>query len=80
MSSDNMKWIATAMFVCGGVLISFNIPESKYAFPVFAMGHMLAIYIFSKVKDKPLIVQNIFFLCIDILGIYQWLLSPIFFA
>jgi len=80
MSSDNMKWIATAMFVCAGVLISFNIPESKYAFPLFATGHIIAIYVFSKAKDKPLIVQNIFFLGIDIFGIYQWLLGPIFFS
>ena len=80
MSSDNMKWIATAMFVCAGVLISFNIPESKYAFPLFATGHIIAIYVFSKAKDKPLIVQNIFFLGIDLFGIYQWLLGPIFFA
>jgi hypothetical protein len=66
------------MFVCGGLLISSNIPISKFAFPIFAMGHILAIYVFSKAKDKPLIVQNIFFLCIDMIGIYQWLLRPIF--
>ena len=78
MSSNTMKWIATAMFVCGGLLISSNIPISKFAFPIFAMGHILAIYVFSKAKDKPLIVQNIFFLCIDMIGIYQWLLKPIF--
>jgi hypothetical protein len=77
---DKMKWIATAMFVCAGVLISFNIPESKYAFPLFAMGHCIILYAFIKVKDKPMIVQNLFFLGIDILGIYQWLLGPIFFG
>ena len=77
---DKMKWIATAMFVCACVLISFNIPESKYAFPLFAMGHCIILYAFIKVKDKPMIVQNLFFLGIDILGIYQWLLGPIFFG
>lgn len=75
---EKMKWVGTGMFVCAGVLISINIPESKYAFPLFATGHIIAIYVFASLKDKPLLVQNIFFLCIDMIGIYQWLLRPIF--
>ena len=75
---ERIKWSATFMFVCAGTLISLNIPESKYAFPLFATGHIIAIYVFTILKDKPLIVQNIFFLMIDIIGIWQWLLSPIF--
>ena len=75
---ERIKWLATFMFVCAGTLISLNIPESKYAFPLFATGHIIAIYVFAILKDKPLIVQNIFFLMIDIIGIWQWLLSPIF--
>jgi len=80
ISINNMKWFATSMFVCAGILISFNIPESKYAFPLFAIGHCAVLYAFLKVKDKPMIVQNMFFLGIDIFGIYQWLLAPIVFA
>lgn len=68
------------MFVCAGILISINIPESKWAFPIFASGHMIAIYVFATLKDKPLLVQNMFFLCIDFIGIYQWLLRPILFS
>ena len=67
------------MFVCAGTLISLNLPQSKYAFPLFASGHIIAIYVFTILKDKPLIVQNVFFLCIDVIGIYQWVLAPIFF-
>ena len=77
---EKVKWSATFMFVCAGTLISLNIPESKYAFPIFATGHIIAIYVFLLLKDNPLIVQNIFFLMIDMIGIYQWLLSPIFFV
>ena len=65
------------MFVCAGTLISINIPESKYAFPLFATGHLIAIYVFVTLRDKPLIAQNVFFLFIDVVGIYQWLLAPI---
>ena len=74
MEISRIKWMATTMFVCAGVLISLNIPESKYAFPMFAMGHVGILYAFIKAKDKPMIFQNIFFLCIDILGIYKWLI------
>ena len=74
MDLDRLKWMATAMFVCAGVLISLNLPESKYAFPMFAIGHITILYAFIKLKDKPMIAQNAFFLCIDILGIWQWLI------
>lgn len=73
---ERVKWLATFMFVCAGTLISLNLPESKYAFPLFATGHLIAIYVFVTLRDKPLIVQNIFFLCIDVIGIYQWLIAP----
>lgn len=79
-NTEKMKWFATLMFVFAGTLISFNIPESKYAFPLFATGHLIVLGVFLRLKDKPMIFQNSFFLCIDIFGIWQWLLSPIFFV
>jgi len=74
MEISRIKWMATTMFVCAGVLISLNLPESKYAFPMFAIGHTIILYVFIQAKDKPMIVQNAFFLCIDILGIYKWII------
>ena len=74
MNLNSLKWLGSFMFVCAGVLISLNIPESKWAFPIFASGHITVLYVFLKLKDKPMIFQNTFFLCIDILGIYQWLI------
>ena len=76
-NTEKMKWFATFMFVCAGILISFNIPESKYAFPLFATGHLIVLCVFLRLKDKPMIFQNAFFLCIDIFGIYKWMLVPI---
>jgi hypothetical protein len=75
---ENLKWFATFMFVLAGVLISLNVEQSKWAFPLFALGHMIVLFVFLKLKDKPMIFQNSFFLSIDLLGIYQWLLAPIF--
>lgn len=77
---ENLKWFATFMFVLAGVLISLNMEQSKWAFPLFAVGHMTVLFVFLRLKDKPMIFQNSFFLAIDFLGIYQWLLAPIFFS
>ena len=77
---ENLKWFATFMFVLAGVLISLNIEQSKWAFPLFALGHIIVLCVFLRLKDKPMIFQNSFFLTIDLLGIYQWLLAPIFFV
>ena len=74
LDSRRLKWNATTLFVVAGILISLNIPESKYAFPIFAIGHAVILYVFFKLRDTPMIIQNSFFLCIDFLGIYKWLI------
>ena len=59
---EKMKWIGTGMFVCAGVLISINIPESKWAFPLFATGHIIAIYVFAYVKRQAIACTEYVFL------------------
>jgi len=71
---NKIKWVATIMFVCAGTLISLNIEISKWAFPLFTLGHIILIPIFWKQRDMPLVTQNFFFLLIDLLGVYRWLI------
>jgi hypothetical protein len=67
-----LKWIATAMFLTAGTLLSLNIAISKIGFVLFFFGHILLFLLFIKIRDKPMIVQNGFFIIIDSMGIYRW--------
>jgi hypothetical protein len=67
-----LKWIATAMFLTAGTLLSLNIVISKIGFILFFTGHIILFFLFLRLKDNPMIVQNGFFIVIDAIGIYRW--------
>jgi hypothetical protein len=69
---QNLKWIATAMFLTAGTLLSLNIEASKIGFLLFFSGHIILFFLFLRLRDKPMIVQNGFFMIIDVIGIYRW--------
>ena len=67
-----MKWLATALFLSAGALLSLNIEISRFGFLLFLAGHLLLTWYFFKEKDWAMITQNGFFIFIDVLGIYRW--------
>jgi len=68
------KWLATALFLSAGTLLSLNIEISRFGFLLFFTGHVLLTCVFIKDKDWAMITQNAFFILIDLLGIYRWFL------
>lgn len=68
-----LKWLSTLFLVVGAILVSLNFSESKWGFITFMIGHSILMYCFIKERDYPLLVQNVFFLVIDFIGIYYWL-------
>ena len=69
-----MKWLATALFLSAGTLLSLNIEISRFGFLLFLSGHILLTWYFFRDKDWAMITQNAFFILIDLLGIYRWFL------
>jgi hypothetical protein len=69
-----VKWLATALFLSAGTLLSLNIEISRFGFLLFLTGHVLLTYYFVKFKDYAMVTQNAFFIIIDMLGIYRWFL------
>ena len=70
-----MKWLATALFLSAGTLLSLNIEISRFGFLLFFTGHVLLTWYFLREKDWAMITQNAFFILIDILGIYRWFIA-----
>ena len=70
------KWIATTLFIFSGVVISLNLPDiSKWGFVSFLVAHVLLVVVFSKIKDNPMLTQNLFFIGVDFIGIYRWFIA-----
>ena len=78
MSERNInyaKWFGTVMFLSAALLLSSNIEISRYGFFLFLAGHVVLSYLFWKEDDKPLFVQNFFFIFVDAWGIYRWFIA-----
>ena len=63
------------MFLSAALLLSSNIEISPYGFFLFITGHITLAYLFHKVGDKPMFVQNFFFMFVDAWGIYRWFIA-----
>ena len=72
MMLNVIKWISTLLLVSGGIIIAINIPECKWWFVSFTLGHIALIWIFVKSNETALWVQSLGFLLIDFVSIYHW--------
>jgi hypothetical protein len=69
------KWIATILFLFSGAIIASNIAISRWGFLTFLIGHIILVVVFGKKKDTPMLLQNLFFIGIDFVGIYRWFIA-----
>lgn len=70
----DIKWIATCLFIFGGTSISLKAPWMAYGFPAFVIAHMILLYDFNRThKNKPLMLQNAYFLVINTIATILWL-------
>jgi len=68
------NWIASALLIIGGVLISSRLKYFEYSYFLFFTGHLIYVIDFIKEKQYSYLSANLFFLLIDLLGIYRWVL------
>ena len=70
-----IKWLGTGLFLSAALLLSSNIEVSKFGFFLFLGGHIILSMLFWVNNDKPMFVQNFFFLFVDAWGIYRWFIA-----
>jgi len=66
------KWWGTAIGLLGAFTIAMNLDISRYAFFIFSASALCWIYAGYKTKDQSLVVMNLGYLCINVIGIYRW--------
>jgi nicotinamide riboside transporter PnuC len=58
--------------VAGAVLVSLNIPESKYGFALFLISSILLGIVSWQRKMQYLLSMQIVFLGINVVGVFRW--------
>ena len=58
--------------VAGAVLVSLNIPQSKYGFVLFLISSILLGVVSWQRKMQYLLIMQIVFLGINIIGVARW--------
>ena len=72
----DIKWIASTLFIIAGTFVALKLPIMKFAFPMFCIAHLILIYDFTTThKNKPLIIQNIYFFIVNIIATYIWMIK-----
>jgi hypothetical protein len=69
------KWLATGLFMFSGGVLAANIEISRWGFVTFFLAHILLVVVFYRVKDYAMMMQNGFFIFIDLLGIFRWFIK-----
>jgi nicotinamide riboside transporter PnuC len=58
--------------VAGAVLVSLNIPQSKYGFMLFLISSILLGIVSWQRKMQYLLTMQIVFLGINVVGVFRW--------
>lgn len=58
--------------VAGAVLVSLNIPQSKYRFMLFLISYILLGIVSWQRKMQYLLTMQIVFLGINVVGVFRW--------
>ncbi len=69
-----LSWLGAITGIIGGILVALNFEWSKFGYVFFIISSISWMIRGVKIKDNALVVLNIFFTFINILGIYQWFL------
>lgn len=69
------KWWAVILLIIGGVMLAGKIPHISPAIPYmfFFFGHGGMLHSFYLKRDIPMVIVNLVWLLIDIIGMIRWL-------
>lgn len=71
----DIKWISTTLLIGGATALSLKVQNFEYCFPIFVLAHTILAYEFSmRHKNLPLFIQNCYFIGLNSIGAYVWLL------
>lgn len=76
MSGVALGWIGTALGIAGALLLALNIPASPWGFVLFTLSSSILVWSAERRRLLDMMVLQGFFLVINLIGVWQWLLAP----
>ena len=69
------KWWAVFLLIIGGVMLAGRIPHIPPFIPYvfFFFGHGGMLHSFWLKHDRPMVIVNLTWLLIDLIGIFRWI-------
>jgi len=72
LNNNYFGWFGTITAITGGTLVALNIDISKFGYIFFLLSSISWFIQAKKNSDNALMIVNIFFFFINILGIFRW--------
>lgn len=75
MSAEILGWIGAAFGVTGSMLLSLNIPATRYCLWLFLAGNLVMAANGHLTNNRPLLTMQIALAAIGVLGVYRWFIQ-----
>ena len=69
---EMIEWLAAVLGVLGALLVAANVSISRYGFVLFLVSSLLWTYIAYNQDLAPLLLNQVVFVAINVLGIQRW--------
>ena len=70
------KWMAVILMIIGGILLAGRVPiPMSFSYLFLLFGHLGMLHQMYLKQDAPLLVVNMIWVMIDVLGMYRWWMS-----
>jgi len=76
MISEVCGWIGVVFAVSGALLLSLNVPATRYCLWLFLAGNLVMAVNGHLTHNRPLLTMQILLAAIGALGVYRWFRRP----
>jgi nicotinamide riboside transporter PnuC len=66
------KWIAVTVNIIGVTMLDFKLPGLQWSFVLCTVGAGIWIWAGFQMKERGLVIQNLVYGILNIIGIYRW--------
>lgn len=68
------KWWAVGLLIIGGIILAGRLPLPQWIpYVFFFFGHGGMLHSFYNKKDYPMVIVNLVWLLIDMVGVIRWM-------
>jgi nicotinamide riboside transporter PnuC len=73
---EMLEWIGSSVTLLGALIMSIKIGLEPFGYVFFLIGSLIFCYVFHRVGMRSVLILNIVFSVINIIGVWRWLIVP----